>query len=396
MSRAAVEELETTVAVIGAGPAGSTLAVLLAARGIETLIIDRDSFPRDKLCGEFLSWDALPILERIGALEAIDRAGARRIVRCSVIGADRATSFDFPEPARGISRLRLDEILLGRARAAGAKVLEGWSVTRIEPDREHPFLTVRRSDGKERIVRASVLAGAWGRWGRLDMQMQRPFVKEQRGRHFGFKRHYEARPGDDGEIRLYGYDRGYLGVSPVEGEQTNICGLVHGSRIREMKRGWPDFVSALREERRELDELFAGRSATQEQFLSSDPVIFTARDATVGGAFLVGDAAGIIDPLVGNGMAMGIQSALLAAGSIVQRLSGGRIAENAEQNYRAAHSEWFGSRIRWSRRAAWLLSHPRLVTLGARLPSAPALGRFFLDRTRADLAAVERLLEASS
>jgi menaquinone-9 beta-reductase len=379
--------------VIGAGPAGSVLAALLAKRGIETLIIDRDSFPRDKLCGEFLSWDALPILERIGALDTIDRAGARMIVRCAIVGRE-TTSFEFPVAARGISRLRLDEILLNCARDAGASVMEGWAVTRIEPARERPFLTLRKTDGKEMIVRASVLAGAWGRWGRLDIQMQRPFVKEQRGRHFGFKRHYESRDGDDGEIRLYSYEKGYLGASPVEGDQMNICGLVHGSRIRQMRRGWPDFVSSLREERRELDELFAGRSSTQEQFLSSEPVIFTARDATSGGAFLVGDAAGIIDPLVGNGMAMAVQSALLASGSIQQRLSGGRLGENAERLYRTAHSEWFGSRIRWSRRAAWLLSHPRLVALGKRHLNAPVLARFFLDRTRADLAAVERLLEA--
>jgi menaquinone-9 beta-reductase len=387
--------LKTAVAVIGAGPAGSVLATLLASRGIETLLIDRDSFPRDKLCGEFLSWDALPILERIGALEAIDQAGARRIVRCAIVGRE-TTRFEFPAAARGISRLRLDAILLDCAREAGASVMEGWAVTRIEPAREHPFLSLRSADGKERIVRAEVLAGAWGRWGRLDIQMQRPFVKEQRGRHFGFKRHYESRDGEDGEIRLYSYEKGYLGASPVEGGQMNICGLVHGARIRKLRRGWPDFVSSLREERRELDELFTGRPATQEQFLSSEPVIFTARDATTGGAFLLGDAAGIIDPLVGNGMAMAVQSALLASGSIVQRLRGGRLAENAEQNYRAAHSAWFGSRIRWSRRAAWLLSHPRLVALGARLPSAPALARFFLDRTRADLAAVEQLLDASS
>src|SRR5204863_2347907 len=90
--------VEVDVAVIGAGPAGSTLAALLARRGCTVALIDRDAFPRDKLCGEFLSYDALPYLDRLG----IDVAahGAPAITRCRVVGSRRKYEFDFPSPAR--------------------------------------------------------------------------------------------------------------------------------------------------------------------------------------------------------------------------------------------------------------------------------------------------------
>src|SRR6266852_771457 len=93
------------VAIVGAGPAGSTLAALLARRGVSVALIDRDLFPRDKLCGEFLSYDALPILERFG----LSLGGAPTIERCRVVGRHRAYEFAFPHGARGVSRLLFDD-----------------------------------------------------------------------------------------------------------------------------------------------------------------------------------------------------------------------------------------------------------------------------------------------
>src|SRR5689334_12813120 len=98
------------VAIIGAGPAGATLAALLAGRGVEVALFDRDAFPRDKLCGEFLSYDALPVIDGLG----ISLGDAPHIERCRVIGA-RTYEFEFPHPARGVSRLFFDDLLVRTA-----------------------------------------------------------------------------------------------------------------------------------------------------------------------------------------------------------------------------------------------------------------------------------------
>ena len=390
-----MDELRSDVVIVGAGPGGATLAALLSSRGVSVTILDRSTFPRDKVCGEFLSWDALPVLDAIGALEILDERGARRIDRCAIMLGDREYRFGFPGEARGISRRTLDEVILDRARALGATVMEGWSATRVEPRKnEDGFVLAKGRSGAEMKINAGILVGAWGRWGRLDIQLQRQFVRETRRRHFGFKRHYSELPVDDRTIRLHSFDRGYLGVSPVEGERTNICGLVHGSRIRSMKGGWESLVESLREEADELDRLFREREPRQEEFLSSEPVVFSAREPVVEGMLLIGDAAGIIDPLAGNGMAMAIQSALLAAGTVLQRLSGGRLAEVADRLYAKNFSEWFDSRIRWSRRSAMVLSRPSLLRAAGSLAPGPALGEFLTRKTRGQVADVNRLLDA--
>ena len=356
------------VAIIGAGPAGATLAALLASRGVAVALFDKDAFPRDKLCGEFLSYDALPVLGPLGVLDAIDAAGAPRIEHCRVAGA-RTYEFAFPHPARGVSRMFFDDLLVRTAVARGATLRTG---------------TVAE------LPQAKVVAGAWGRWGRFDRELSRSFVNA-RDRNFGFKRHY--RGAHDG-IALYSFAKGYLGVNAIEGGLTNICGLVHASRLAGHKGRWEAFVEQLRADEPRLDELYAGREPAQEHFLSSEPVIFRARSAVEGGVFMIGDASGVIDPLTGNGMAMAIQSALLAAPRILRLLEHPSRRKEIEDEYRDAHRRFFAPRIAWSRRVAALLSRPRLLDAALAAVRAKGIGAALLRRTRASREEVARLAAA--
>ena len=361
------------VAIIGAGPAGSTLAALLAGRGVRVAVYDRDTFPRDKLCGEFLSYDALPILEPLGIVRALDDAGAPHIERCRVIGT-RVYELPFPRPARGVSRMLLDDLLLRTAEQRGAQRRDGVPVT----------------DLKE--LGAAVMVGAWGRWGRFDQQLQRTFVQE-RDRNFGFKRHYvfSGKSAGNGSIDLYSFRRGYLGVNAVEGNVTNICGLVHASRLAGHKGRWDAFITQLREEEPRLETLYARHEPAQEHYLSSDPVIFRARAPVEQGVFMIGDASGVLDPLTGNGMAMAIQSALLLAPYILRLLETPTRRTGIEHEYRLAHRRFFASRIAWSRRAAVLLSRPRLLDAALFAVRTPRAGELLLRRTRASADEIERM-----
>ncbi|HXH41766.1 MAG TPA: FAD-dependent monooxygenase, partial [Thermoanaerobaculia bacterium] len=142
--------LTVDVAVVGGGPGGSTLAALLARRGFSVALIDRDAFPRDKLCGEFLSYDALPIVEALDVMGELDSGGAPEITHCRVVGRRRTYAFDFPHPARGVSRMLLDDVLHRRAVALGAQPITA-TATGVSRD----GVTVEGS-----AIRARVVAGA--------------------------------------------------------------------------------------------------------------------------------------------------------------------------------------------------------------------------------------------
>jgi menaquinone-9 beta-reductase len=348
------------VAIVGAGPAGSTLATILARRGASVALLDRDTFPRDKLCGEFLSYDALPVLDALG----IDLGDAPVIERCRVVSRHRTYTFALPHAARGVSRMKLDALLFRTAVAAGAVAMEGHTVTRIA------------RDGVDDL-RARIVAGAWGRWGRFDQQLGRAFVRDRSHRNFGFKRHYRGAH-EPGVIELYSFARGYLGVNDVEGGITNICGLVHASRLAGHKGRWDAFVDTIRAEEPPLEALYASFAPAQDGFLSSEPVIFRARSAVEEGIFMLGDASGVIDPLTGNGMAMAIQSAALAAPHILATLAG----RDGRDAYRAEHHRTFAPRIRWSRRIAALLSRPALLDALLPLARTPAVGELLVRKTR--------------
>lgn len=362
------------VAIVGAGPGGSTLAALLARCGFSVALIDRDAFPRDKLCGEFLSYDALPIIDALG----VTLGGAPEIEHCRVVGRHRTYAFDFPHPARGVSRMLLDAALHRCAVASGAQSITA-KATSVSSD------SVTFDGG---TVRARVVAGAWGRWGRFDQQLGRAFVRDRSHRNFGFKRHYRG-DGAKGVIELYSFKNGYLGVNDVEDGITNICGLVHASRLQGHKGRWDAFVETIRAEERPLEAMYARYAPAQDGFLSSEPVIFRARSAVEEGIFMIGDASGVIDPLTGSGMAMAMQSALLVVPFIAAALGGDR--QRAEDGYRMRHAELFGPRIAWSRRAAFFLSRPALLDAALRIHPRNA-GEFFLRKTRAERDEIFRML----
>jgi flavin-dependent dehydrogenase len=399
------ERLTTDVAIVGAGPAGSTLAALLVERGISTILIDRDQFPRDKLCGEFLSYDALPLLDALGVTASLDSNHCPTISHGRIVGRRRSWEFTLPRPARGVSRLLLDDLLLRRAQMAGAQVRCGWTAVELSPLGERRSLrppggearatVVIERDGVRVPIDATVLVGAWGRWGRFDIQLGRSFVRDRSHRHFGFKRHYRAKQAQQerGFIDLYSYGDGYLGVSPVEGDEINICGLVRASRLSGHQGGWPRFVEEIAAEEDRLAALFDAYIPASSDFVASEPVIFRGKEPVAREIVLIGDASGIVDPLAGNGMAMAMQSALIAAPAIAGIIGAPKNRRSHEQAYTAAHRDLFLPRIRWSRASGWILSRPSLLELALRVAPSGPTGRFLASRTRGSYETVTGLTD---
>ncbi len=360
---------EYDAVVIGAGPAGSAAAAALASRGRRTLVLERDRFPRRKVCGEFLSGRARESLARLDLLAAI--AGEAEPIERGSLHLRRARSVPFALASRafGISRRRLDTLLARRAEELGAELRFGARVLSVEPGpRGGARLRVAAAGGEEEILGRGVV-GAWGRWDVLDRSLGRGVLR-RRGRFSGWSRDYDGVPGLFArEVRLYLFPGGYCGLSRVEHGRIHLAGVISERRRRSLPNGWQAVVAHARFGNPELDRDLApldGRESPEGD-LGTGPIYFTTKRRVEGGALMAGDAAGVIDPFLGEGIAAAMASGILAGEALDSALAGRLSMESAAEEYARAWKREFRGRVGWGSALRRLMLHPAAASLAARL-----------------------------
>lgn len=368
--------------VVGAGPAGSAAATVLAGSGRRVLLLEKDAFPRHKVCGEFLSADALPSLERLGAREAIEGASEERMTRGSFhLPGGEVVRFELPAPAIGISRFRLDELLASRAREAGARVTFSARVLAAEPRGPDAFTVRFVHEGSESEVDSRAVIGAWGRWDSLDRALDRGFLG-RRARFFGWSRDFRPPPGRlEGEVHLYLFPGGYCGLSRVEGGVVNLAGVVSDRAWKRAGGGWDAVVRAARRGNAALDREIATLTPGPIGYLGTGPVFFTSKPATENGILMAGDAAGVIDPFSGEGQAAALAGGVLAGETAERRLTGELSPEECSRAYEAAWRRRFAKRFAWSALFRRFILHRTIGALAGRI-AGERLVRFAIGATR--------------
>lgn len=313
----------TEIAVIGAGLAGSTVAAALASRGRDVTLLERATFPRHKVCGEFLSPESMACIEELGcsqAFEALDPPAMER-VRLTVAGGTEL-HLRLPGRAFGMSRRALDALLFDHAGECGAAVFDGADVRAVDETSGHKkCLQVRLGSKGERShhrLEADVVVGAYGRRSRLDRQQERPFFKK-RSPYVAFKRHHRlvddgGRPGLDGVVELHTFDGGYCGVSFVEDDLVNVCTMFHRRIIEgDEEFDGAEFWKFLGRGDSSLARRLSGLKPCDTQTLAIAQIPLTIKETFDDELLYVGDSAGMIAPLAGDGQAMAIESGLKLA-----------------------------------------------------------------------------------
>jgi len=374
-----------SVAIVGGGPAGSALAALLARAGRRPVLLERDRFPRQKLCGEFLSMESQELLRRIGCLDAV------RALKPSVItGArffspsGRTVEIGLGADALGLGRLALDEALFRHAERSGAIAFEGATVARMDEDADGVLLEIERSlpDGTrgKRLLRADRVVAAYGRRSGLDRPLDRDFLR-RRSPFVGYKRRHAFLPGADavaaelrGKVEIHLFDGGYCGVSVVDGGAVNIC-LLAEERV---------FAAAGRAPLTRLARLSPSlRGRLEALSANGDPLAaarltFTAKEPSSGSILFIGDAAAMIAPLCGDGQAMALESAVLLA-ELMARGDGADLPRLWDDLWRSR----FAARLRIGHWLQTLLLRPAAAEAAVRVFGAwPALAAPLLTRTR--------------
>ncbi|HWZ84772.1 MAG TPA: FAD-dependent monooxygenase [Thermoanaerobaculia bacterium] len=354
--------------IVGAGPAGSAAAAALAGAGRDVLVLEKDRFPRRKVCGEFLSGSARESLARLDALVGVANEAAP-IERGSVhLQNGKTVAFELPAPGFGISRARLDDLLARRAADLGAEVRFGTRVLSVEAAPDGLVRVRAAATGvAEEILTARSIVGAWGRWDALDRTMGRRFLGGRR-RFLGWSRDFEgADAAHAREVRLYLFPGGYCGLSRVEHAAEHLAGVISERVRRTLGPGWEAVVAHARRANRDLDRDLSTLREGRDGFLGTGSVFFTAKPPVEGGALMAGDAAGVIDPFSGEGLAGALASGLLAADSIELGLSGRIAMEEVPSAYALAWRRRFAARLGWGAAFRGLMLHPAAASLAARL-----------------------------
>jgi menaquinone-9 beta-reductase len=300
------------VIVVGGGPAGSATAFALARSGVDVLVVDRARFPRDKPCSEYMSPQAARILADMGALDAIEQAGAAKLVGMrvmapngNVIHGEFASTHGFRghrDFGLALRRVVLDEIILASARSAGATVREGMRVTDVRRDASGAVTGVRALDegGKPISLGSRLVIGADG---------LRSIVARRLGvtrvsrwpRRVALVAHYRDVAGMSRVGEMHVDRAGYLGLADVGNGETNVALVVPAQDARELAGASEAFLERWIASRPALADRFRGAERVGG-VRATGPFASRVRRAWSRGAAVVGDAADFFDPFTGEGI----------------------------------------------------------------------------------------------
>jgi len=338
------------VVIAGAGPAGSSLAIRLAQNDIPVVLVERESFPRQKLCGEFISPECLTHFDQLGVLNRMLDAGGDRISETIFYSLGGATisvnSRLFGSDALGLSRSMMDFILLDRARGVGVSVYENATISAVETGPE-AIKSVKINTAMGTVtVTPSFLIDATGRSRAVTKLAERhdtsgTKTKSESTRLVGFKAHLRGASIPTGRCEIYSFRGGYGGLSNVEGGFANHCFLVKAELVK--THGTADAIveNVICENPRARVTLDSARR-DGEWLAVSVSSFGTQFPAPLPGLLTVGDAAAFIDPFTGSGMLMALESSELLARSIIEYPNS---PEFAARMYRSLYRSHFRRRL---------------------------------------------------
>jgi flavin-dependent dehydrogenase len=378
--------------VIGGGPAGSTAALLLAKAGGRVAIVEKATFPRRKVCGEFISTATWPLFDAMGVGDALLPLAGPAVRRVGVFAGDAAVTSNLPggeslqhgeTPGRAVDRRHLDTLLLERAIDAGVRCFQPWSLTAFSDDCAAAECTIEeRGTKRTRVLRASVVVAAHGAWETGPLPTQQLDRRARDGDLLGFKAHFRNARLPPDLMPLIAFPGGYGGlVNTGDGLLSMSC-CIRRDALDVIRRRWPgDRAGDALRSHIEMacsgvaDVLSGAR--LEGAWLAAGPMRTGIRGFGSGRIVAIGNAAAEAHPIVAEGISMAIQSAHLACAALVAAPGEAPTAQALNEVRRVYEREWrrnFSLRVHAAALFAHLFMRPVTAIAAARLLGfAPAV-----------------------
>ena len=372
------DDITYDLAVVGGGLAGLALSIQIAKAGYKVILFEKEKYPFHRVCGEYISLESWDFLESLGVdLRSLNISYIKKLQVSDVNG--NSFEQEFPLGGFGISRYKLDHVLAGIAKESGVTVCEQNRVNDIHFEKN--VFTIESSLGN---FKAKIMAASYGKRSNLDVRWKRPFIlakKSKLNNYIGIKYHVRYNfPGD--LIALHNFKRGYCGISKVEGDRYCLCYLTNADNLQNSGNDIKTMERTILSVNPHLKKIFE-----ECEMLMNEPVIisqisFDKKTSLEDHVLMIGDAAGMITPLCGNGMSMALHASKIAAEQISDFLEGIISRKSMEENYSERWNKLFASRLRTGRMLQRLFDSHWLTTLMIRLGKLfPALIRALIKKT---------------
>ncbi|MBK8466967.1 MAG: NAD(P)/FAD-dependent oxidoreductase [Chloracidobacterium sp.] len=348
---------EYEVAIVGAGPAGSSCAIRLAQSGVKVLLIEQKQFPRAKLCGEFISPECFIHFAELSVLDEMSIAGGVALERTVFYARNGRSAtipskwFDADSHALGLSRAEMDLRLLNRARAAGVEILEETSATGLLFDNGKVSGVRLKNKTRETFgANSAITIDATGRAKILARQIEKndENFRHKRADFVAFKTHLNGATIPHGDCEIYAYRGGYGGCNCVENNRFNLCFIVSTEIAKKYNSDASEILKKVVCENQRA--AFSLRNVEIIDDWLAVPIESYGRAelAPTKGLLTIGDAAAFIDPFTGSGILLALESSKIAASVINDGLvSQSSFAEIANE-YKRQYSISFDRRLRIS------------------------------------------------